>query len=142
MKLLLDSIGIACIFPSMTMPMRPLAQPALADLQNALQLAVCYGDKDIADSDAKQALGRIRGLISQALAKLGEPNHAAVTGLQKFVALEDSEARDVAAVVIYAALTGECGEQGWMHSLPCPDCDGAAIIQGFPCERCKGTGLQ
>jgi hypothetical protein len=125
----------------MTQPIAPVHSSALADLQNALQLAVFYGSKDIADSDAKQALGRIRVLIAQALAKLGEPNSAAVEGLRKFVAFEPREARDVASVVIYAALTGETGESDWIHSLPCPICDGAAIIQGFPCEACKGTGL-
>jgi len=55
----------------MSTPIIPLRQPAAEDLRNALQLAVCYGDKDIADSDAKQALERIRALIAQALAKLG-----------------------------------------------------------------------
>jgi len=126
----------------MSTPLAPARSPALADLQNALQLAVIYGDKDVADSDAKQALGRIRALIAQALAKLGEPNTAAVEGLRKFVAFEPREARDVASVVIYAALTGETADDpAWIHSLPCPICDGAAIIQGFPCEACKGTGL-
>jgi hypothetical protein len=132
--------------------MTPLRSPALADLQNALQLCVVYGDtKTISAESAQQQLDRIRGLIAQALAKLGEPNEAAIQAAKPFMfslaspPSHDAEitrdARDCVAVVIHAALTGEVAGESWVHSLPCPICDGAAIIQGFPCESCKGTGM-
>lgn len=134
---------------SMTTPVTPLRSPALADLQNAMQIADVYAGKDIADSDAKQALGRVRKLVAQALASLGEPNGAAVQAARPFTGRNDMSdvvgdyrrARDAAAVILHAALTGEVAGESWVHSLPCPDCDGAAIIKGFPCEGCKGTGI-
>jgi len=133
-------------------PITPLRAPALSDLRNALQLATLYGDKDIADSDAKQALERIRGLIAQALGKLGEPNAAAVEATTLMLAelppFTDSEfpckARDVAAVILHAALTGDnMGSDAtrWVHALPCPDCDGVGQIAGGACVSCKGTGI-
>lgn len=136
----------------MTTPVTPIRPSALNDMQNALQLCVVYGDKDIADSDAKQALGRVRGLIAQVMGKLGEPNSAAVAAAKPFMFSRldsptrekdmERDALDCAAVVLRAAITGEVYDaEGWINSLPCPDCDGAAIIQGFPCEACKGTGL-
>ncbi|HEX9239234.1 MAG TPA: hypothetical protein VF910_01090 [Candidatus Bathyarchaeia archaeon] len=136
---------------SMSTPITSLKAPALADLRNALQLAVTYGDKDIADSDAKQALDRIRGLIAQALAKLGEPNAAAVKMVKdllhsamgdrafELIADQDRTARDSAALIICAAMTGETGN-GWMERLSCPVCDGVGRIGSIPCDSCKGAG--
>ncbi len=131
----------------------PVKAPAATDLQNALQLAVIYGDKDIADSDAKQALDRIRGLIAQALAKLAEPNEAAIlvaksilrSGMGeaafRLLTEPDRQARDTAALILYAALTGEAGGEQWAKYLPCPSCDGSGTVAGGVCESCKGTGI-
>lgn len=150
MKSVLDRLGPIHRLRSMT-PITPLKAPALADLKNALQLASVYGDKDVADSDAKQALDRIRGLIAQALAKLGEPNNAAVeAAVLMFAELPPfgdetfpRKARDAAAVILHAALTGEnlaSALSVWDDGLPCPGCDGAGRIGSIPCDQCKGAG--
>lgn len=132
----------------MITPVTPLRSPALADLQNAMQLCVVYGDKDIADSDAKQALKRVQALVARALSSLAEPNSSAIEAARPFMfsrqgdAVIERDARDCAAVVLRAAMTGQVYDgDGWFNALPCPDCDGAAIIKGFPCEGCKGTGM-
>jgi hypothetical protein len=134
----------------MSTPITPLKAPALADLLNALQLAVTYGDKEIPDAEAKQALGRIRGLIATALAKLGEPNEAALKAARALVGVEfayfargetvERKIRDIAAVILHSALTGEVAGELWTDTLPCPGCDGAGRIGTMPCEQCKGAG--
>jgi hypothetical protein len=125
----------------MTTPITPLRSPAIADLRNALQLAVTYGSKDVADSDAKQALGRIQGLVARVIAQLGEPNEAAVATVQVFhPQLGWRNARDVAAAIIYAAVTGNAANETWIDSLPCPSCAGFGMIGASPCEDCKATG--
>lgn len=133
----------------MTSPITPLKAPALADLRNALQLAVAYGEKEIPDAEAKQALGRIRGLIATALAKLSEPNAAAVRAALSALGFESAsayrpdherDARDTAAVILHAAVTGEVAGERWDDGLPCPGCDGAGRIGTMPCEQCRGAG--
>lgn len=124
-------------------PITPIKAPALADLRNALQLAVTYGDKDIADSDAKQALDRIRGLIAQAIGKLGEPNGAAIEAADVFVGKGEYEARvlrDLCAVILHAALTGDVAGSSFTDTLVCPVCEGAGRIGSIPCDQCKGAG--
>jgi hypothetical protein len=147
----------------MTTPVTPLRSPAIADLRNALQLAVTYGSKDVADSDAKQALHRVQGLVARAIASLGEPNEAAITAANLFMdgftrtliqpgngpigqrvaeawATDRRKARDVAAAILYAAVTGELGGEGWVDLLPCPSCGGSGMSGASPCEDCKATG--
>lgn len=138
---------------SMSTPITPIKAPALADLRNALQLAVTYGDKGVADSDAKQALDRIRGLIAQAIGKLGEPNRAAITAAT--VMIHDAEdmsgeevgtefyerlARDAAAAILHGAVTGEVAGSSFTDALSCPVCEGAGRIGSIPCDQCKGAG--
>lgn len=152
----------------MSTPITPLKAPALADLRNALQLAVTYGDKDVADSDAKQALGRIRGLVAQAIGKLGEPNKAALetarlmvgvyrippnTGVEWDTMFEPTQAgrrarletelreiRDIAAAILHAAVTGDVAGSSYTDTLLCPVCEGAGRIGSIPCDQCKGAG--
>jgi hypothetical protein len=131
----------------MTTPVTPLRSPAIADLRNALQLAVTYGSKDVADSDAKQALHRVQGLVARAIASLGEPNGAALAVVATMTPdchapfhMQAREIRDFAAAVLYAAVTGEVGGEGWIDTLPCPTCGGIGMIGASPCEDCKATG--
>jgi len=120
-------------------PITPIKAPALSDLKNALQLAVTYGDKEVSDADAKQALERIRGLIAQAIAKLGEPNAAALrvarimmleqpypVGLpeEDAPAWRDRQIRDMVALVLHASVTGELAGESFVGMLPCPGCGG------------------
>lgn len=139
MTLVLDRERPVSRLGSMT-PITPIKAPALSDLKNALQLAAVYGDKDVADSDAKAALGRIQGLIACAIAKLGEPNGAAIFAATAFVSGDDNP-RDVAAAILYAAVTGEVGGESWAKALPCPTCDGSGMVAGGVCVPCKGTGI-
>jgi hypothetical protein len=131
----------------MTTPITPLRSPAIADLRNALQLAVTYGSKDVADSDAKQALHRVQGLVARAIASLGEPNGAALAVVATMTPdrnapfhMQAREIRDFAAAVLHAAVTGEVGGEGWIDTLPCPTCTGSGMIGLSPCEDCKATG--
>lgn len=56
----------------------PIKQSPLLLLQNAVSVCVAYEDsKNVAPESAQQQLGRVRGLIMQALAGLGEPNREA-----------------------------------------------------------------
>src|SRR6266550_5967864 len=120
-------------------PITPIKAPALSDLRNALQLAVTYGDKEVSDGDAKQALERIRGLIAQALAKLGEPNGAAVFAATAFVS-PDVNPRDDAAVILYGAVIGEVAGESWLKAQACPGCEGTGLVGAAVCDWCKGAG--
>lgn len=128
-------------------PITPIKAPALADLKNALQLAVIYGDKDVADSDAKTALERIRGLIACALAKLSEPNAPALSVARKVFPSSYSarNVRDYTAAILYAAVTYGSGPS-FLDSLPCPVCHGDGQMgthrdgQPVVCDSCTGTG--
>lgn len=137
-------------------PITPIKAPALADLRNALQLAVTYGDKDVADSEAKQALDRIRGLVALAIGKLGEPNEASLRAARIMMleqpypttllpedepAWRDRQIRDMVALVLHAAVTGELAGESFVGMLPCPGCDGLGQIgDSIPCDQCKGAG--
>lgn len=68
---------------------------------------MCFSDKDVADSDAKQALGRMRALIVLFLDKVGEPHEATVEVALRMLggAVSRDEARDLCAVVTRTALT-------------------------------------
>lgn len=104
-------------------PVTPIKQSPLMLLQNAVNVCVCYEDtKNISAESAQQQLGRIRGLIMQALAGLGEPDQSTIDTARVFVRclpaygslnapdVTEREARDLAAVITHTALTWGIGD--------------------------------
>lgn len=103
-------------------PVTPIRQSPLTLLRQAVDVCVCYEDtKNVAPESAQQQLGRIRGLIMQALACLEEPNQhtlhatrAILSGAMgdAFDLLDDQDrtVRDAAAVITHTALTWGIGD--------------------------------
>lgn len=86
----------------------PIRQPAADDLRNAAALAVAGRDQGGERAD----FARIAELIHSALEKLAEPNLSAIDAIRAVFRphgiddLEEREARDAAAVVLRAAVSG------------------------------------
>lgn len=114
----LDRQTPAPIFQSMA-PVSPIKQSPLNLLRNAVDVCVCYEDtKNVAPESAQQQLGRIRGLIMQALAGLGEPTRETMNVTQMFLDMVplptgadyDRFVRDAAAAITHTALTWGIGD--------------------------------
>lgn len=101
-------------------PVTPIRQSPLLLLQNAVEVCTAYGDeKNVAATSAQQQLGRVRGLIMQALAGLGEPNRETLNVTQMFLDAADSDmatanydrfVRDATAAILHHALTWGIGD--------------------------------
>ena len=99
----------------------PIQQPPIEDIRNALQIAQLWIEANPAQraaTFAPTALGDIARLLKHALEGLSEPSLAAVqaaaTMLREAGGAYDNEghvepryARDAAAVILHAQLTGE-----------------------------------
>lgn len=96
-------------------PITPIQQPALEDLKNALQIAQLWmdGAPEKYWERTAVAFGDIARLLKNVLEALSEPNLAAVQAAEILVreyhgSLDDQRsARDVAAGILRAAVTGE-----------------------------------
>lgn len=96
---------------------QPIQQSIVEDLRNALTIAGMGRDRYFGvhppSNDAIGAFGDIARLLRHALDQLGEPNLAAVQAAEILVreyhgSLDDQRnARDVAAGILKAAVTGE-----------------------------------
>lgn len=108
----------------------PIRQPPVARLQNIMEVCECYEQKDIADSDAKAQLPRIRALVASVLADLSEPHKDTLDQMHKALVyfygmgydeakgqayehkpdvITPREARDTAAVILNSAMTWGIG---------------------------------
>lgn len=91
-----------------TQPVQPIQQPAIADIRNALQALVAWREESL-----RGDLKDVERLLRHALEGLGEPNLASVQAaevmLREWEGSYDTQrnARDVAAVILRAAVTGE-----------------------------------
>lgn len=100
--------------------LQPLVQPPVEDLKNCLQIANAWAEGQ--PPLTAQAFVRIAQLIRHALEQLGEPNlasiQAAAVMLREHEGLgahdQQRDARDVAAVILRAAVTGEI-PRTWSH---------------------------
>lgn len=108
----------------------PIRQPPLETLRNAMQVCLLYEDPNLADSDAKKQLPRIRALIAQVIAQLSEPHQDTIDQTQRALVyfygmgydeakgmahvhspsvVDAREARDAAAVILNSAMTWGIG---------------------------------
>jgi len=108
-------------------PIRP-EQPPVEDLRNALQIVEMYGDPMVqAPSFPDHALfADIARLIRHALSQLGEPSLEAVQAAEVMIrewegSLEPRNIRDVAAVILHAAVTGQVPPTWRERELPDPE---------------------
>lgn len=112
----------------------PLQQSPVADLQNAINVCVCYEDsKNVSGESAQQQLPRIRHLLLNVLAKLGEPHALAVERMTTELRHAASEA------VKYASNGAEDGDQGIIDQRWARD--SAAIICRTQVTWGLGEGL-
>lgn len=93
----------------------PIHQSPLLLLQNAVEVCTAYEDKKLISAEsAQQQLGRIRGLIVQALACLEEPHAETVRRTALFIGggepVDERTARDAAAVITRTALSWGIGD--------------------------------
>jgi len=100
----------------MSTPVTPLRQPPAEDLRNALQIAEAWLSVNLPhDPEARAAFASVARLIRAALDKLAEPSPEVIAATQRTLQIwrglesgqEAEQARDVAAVILRAALTGE-----------------------------------
>ena|SRR6266550_1628840 len=91
----------------------PIQQPPIEDLRNCLQIAQDWSRCELSAPDTAQVFASIARLIRHALEQLSEPNLAAIQATEILVrewhgSLEEHQnARDVAAGILRAAVTGE-----------------------------------
>ena len=97
---------------------QPLVQPPIEDIRNAAQIAQSWADSNaLADSPYGYAFASVARLLRHAMEQLGEPSFACVQATALLlrearnelpgVADEPRYARDTAAVILNAAVTGE-----------------------------------
>lgn len=85
---------------ALTPSVTPLRQPPAEDLRNAAAIANAAAQL----GGSRKDFARITELIGRAFEKLAEPPQIAIERVQAFNELQQRDARDVAAVVITAAL--------------------------------------
>lgn len=95
---------------SITQPIQPIQQPAIADIRNALQALIAWREESL-----RGDLRDVERLLRHALEGLGEPNAAAIQAADAMLKTYDRNtvdaasgrsARDTAAVILNAQLRG------------------------------------
>lgn len=134
----------------------PLQQPPIEDLRNAQMIADMWAlpipaGRSMDTAEAQGAFGDIARLVRHAIEGLSDPNLAAVQAAEILTReIEEStavdrlrEARDLAAAILRAQLTGEI-PRTWNEDLPPAPQNGSrrltwreARAQGLAC-RCRG----
>lgn len=87
---------------------QPIVQPAIENIKNAAAIAHAWASPRLQNEpEIADAFAGIARLLKDAIGQLGQPNEAAVAALRAWDQhYSQRDARDAAAVVLKAQLTG------------------------------------